>query len=125
MKNTKTLGIWMDHSEAQFIDLQSKERSYKLESDFTFETKTEALTRSENLMHNKRQQLQEQFYNKIGQAVLAYNHILLFGPTNAKAELYNHLEKDLHFKDKKIVIESTDNMSDNQRVAYVKEYFKQ
>ena len=125
MENTNTLGIWMDHTEAQLIDLQSTEQSYKMECEFTFEAKEEALTRSEKLMHNKRQQQQEQFYNKIGKAVLAYDHVLLFGPTNAKVELYNHLEKDLHFTGKEIDIESADYMSDNHRVAFVKAYFKQ
>ena len=42
--------------------------------------------RSESLMHNKRQQMNEKFYDKIGAQILKYKHVLLFGPTNAKGQ---------------------------------------
>ena len=71
-------------------------------------------------MHNKRQQMHE----KIGGEILKYNHILLFGPTNAKVELHNYLNKDMHFKDIKIDIESADKMTDNEKDAFVKNHFE-
>lgn len=51
---------------------------------------------------------------------MKYEHVLLFGTTNAKTELNNCLNKDLHFKDIEIDIESADKMTDNQQVAFVK-----
>lgn len=123
MKTKKTIGIWMDHSSANFIDLQSEKNNFTVESKFTFATKEEALSRSENLMHNKEQQMQEAYYKEIGNAILKYDHVLLFGPTNAKIELHNYLKQDLHFNDIKIDIESTDKMTDNEKAAFVKKHF--
>ena len=105
METKNNLGIWMDHSTAHLININSKNESRSIVSKFTSETKEEALIRSESLMHNKRQQMHEKFYGKIGAQILKYKHVLLFGPTNAKVELYNYLNKDLHYKNIKIDIE--------------------
>ncbi|AUC86647.1 hypothetical protein CW731_04660 [Polaribacter sp. ALD11] len=124
MKTQKNVGIWMDHSIAKLIDLTSKKHSNSITSKFTFDTKEEALSRSEKLMHNKRQQMNEAFYKEIANAILKYDRVLLFGPTNAKTELHNYLKTDLHFKDIKIGIEIADKMTDNQQEAFVKNYFE-
>jgi stalled ribosome rescue protein Dom34 len=123
MKTNNNLGIWMDHSVANLIDINSKNKCSSILSNFTSETKEEALIRSESLMHNKRQQMNEKFYDKIGAQILKYKHVLLFGPTNAKVELHNYLNKDLHFKNIKIDLESSDNITDNEQVAFVKNHF--
>jgi hypothetical protein len=124
MKTNNNLGIWMDHSVANLIDLNTKNECRSIVSKFTSETKEEALIRSESLMHNKRQQMNAKFYENIGTQIMGYNHVLLFGPTNAKVELRNYLNKDLHFKNIKIDIESSDNITDNEQVAFVKNHFE-
>ena len=124
MKTNNNLGIWMDHSVANLIDLKSKKECRSIVSKFTSETKEEALNRSESLMHNKRQQMNAKFNENIGTRIIGYNHVLLFGPTNAKVELRNYLNKDLHFKNIKIDIESSDNITDNEQVAFVKNHFE-
>ena len=78
METKNNLGIWMDHSTAHLININSKNESRSIVSKFTSETKDEALIRSEILMHNKRQQMHEKFYEKIGSEILKYNHVLLF-----------------------------------------------
>ena len=124
MKANNNLGIWMDHSAANLIDINSKNECRSIVSKFTSETKEEALIRSESLMHNKRQQMHEKYYDKIGSQILKYKHVLLFGPTNAKVELHNYLNKDLHFKKIKIDIESSDKITDNEQLAFVKNHFE-
>lgn len=125
METQKQLGIWMDHSSANLIDLNSKKKSHSIISKFTFDTKEEALNRSEKGMHNKSQQLQEAYYKDIADQILNYNQVLLFGPTNANVELNNYLNKDSHFKDINVVVQSADKMTDNQQVAFVKNHFGQ
>ena len=49
--------------------------------------------------------------------------MVLFGPTNAKSELNNYLNKDLHYKNIKIDIESADNMTANEKDAFVGNHF--
>lgn len=123
MKAQKNLGIWLDHSTADLIDFSTKKNNHSISSEFTFNSKEEALNRSEHLMHNKRQQKNETYFKEIADEILKYNQVLLFGPTNAKTELHNYLDKDLHFKDIKITVKSADNMTDNEKDAFVKNHF--
>jgi stalled ribosome rescue protein Dom34 len=123
MKTQKNLGIWMDHSTADLIEFSTKKNNHSISSEFNANTKEDALKRSEYLMHNKRQQMNETFYKEIADEISKYDHVLLFGPTNAKTELHNYLNKDLHFKDIKIDVESTDKMTDNEKDAFVKNHF--
>jgi stalled ribosome rescue protein Dom34 len=124
MEVQKNLGIWLDHSNANLIDVNSSKNSQTINSKFDFNTQEEALKRSENLMHNKRQQMHEAYYKEIADEILKYNHVLLFGPTDAKTELHNYLNQDLHFKDIKIDVESAENITDNEKDAFVKNHFK-
>ena len=125
MKINKKLGIWMDHSSANLINLHSNKNNHSIASKFTSNKKVEALNKSESIMHNKRQQMHEVYYKEIADEILKYDHVLLFGPTNAKTELHNFLNEDLHFKDIKIDIEPADKMTDNEKDAFVKNHFKQ
>lgn len=124
MNTKKTLGIWMDHSVANLIESKDSNTNHTIESDFTNIKKLGALRRSEDIMHNKEQQLHEAYFQEIADEILKYDHVLLFGPTNARVELYNYLNKDLHFKDIKIDVEAADKMTDNEKSAFVKKHFE-
>jgi hypothetical protein len=123
MKMQNNLGVWMDHSIANLIDINATKKSHSISSKFTYEMKKEILSRSEKTMHNKRQQLQGEYYKQISETILKYDHVLLFGPTDAKIELHNFLNEDLHFKDVKIDVETADNMSDIEQASFVTKYF--
>lgn len=123
METTKKLGVWMDHSTAHLIDVNAEKKHHSIDSKFNFDKREEALSRSEKLMHNKEQQMHEAFYEQIGNEILKYTHVLLFGPTHAKTELFNYLAKNSHFKDIQIDVEAADKMSDNEQVAFVKKHF--
>ncbi len=112
----------MDHSIANLIELNDSKTSHTIKSNFTHDKKVDAFHKGDNLMHNKEQQLNEAYYKGI--ADLKYDHVLLFGPTNAKTELHNYLNKDLHFKDTKIDVESADKMTDSEKDAFVRNYFE-
>lgn len=124
MEIKKNLGIWMDHSTAHLIDLDIEDNRGSIHSKFDFNTRGEALSRNENLMHNKEQQMHEAYYKKIGERILNYDHVLLFGPTHAKSELHNYLAKDLHFEKIKFDIEGADKMTNNEQDAFVKNHFE-
>jgi len=124
MNTKKTLGIWMDHAIAHFIDLNSKKNNHSIRSKFTHNEKEEVLERSEYIMHNKEQQMNEAYYKEIADEILKYDQVLLFGPTNAKSELHNYLKKDLHFKDIKIDVETADKMTENEQLTFVRKHFE-
>ena len=124
MKTQKKVGIWMDHLNANLIDFKATDGNRTITSKFNYDVQDEAIRKSENGMHNKRQQLTEDYYKEIADVILMYNHVLLFGPTNAKTELYNYIMEDLRFKDIKFTVEPADKMTDNQKDAFVKKFFE-
>jgi len=117
MKAERGLGIWMDHQDAHLMEFTTDPIETKtIESKFTHEE-------SENLMHNKEQHEQADYYRELGEIIRNYDDVLLFGPTEAKVELLNALRKDHRFADIVIEIKPADKMTLNQQHAFVKEYF--
>ena len=64
-----------------------------------------------------------EFYKKLGEVIRKYEEVILFGPTNAKVELYNLLKADHLFSKVKIEVQQTDKMTENQQHAFVKHHF--
>lgn len=121
MKTMKKMGIWMDHSSANMIEYTHDPIETKaVVSDIL---KDEPLSNGEHMMHNKEQQQQSEFYKKLGEVIKQYDRVVLFGPTNAKAELLNTLSSDHHFDKIDIEMKQADKMTENQQHAFVREYF--
>lgn len=124
MTTEKKLGVWLDHSTAHFMEYAVHPAEIKtIESKFTHEEKVSDLMRSENLMHNHEQHQQAEYYKKLGEVIRKYDEVLLFGPTTAKAELLHVLRANHLFEKIKIAVENTDKLTENQRHAFVKQYF--
>jgi len=124
MKTGKKLGIWMDHSNAHLMEFTNDSIETRIiTSKFTHADKMHTLHRSENIMHNKEQHQQSEYYKKLGDAIRNYEEVILFGPTDAKAELFNTLREDHNFAQIKIETQQADKMTENQLHAFVKEHF--
>lgn len=124
MTTAKCLGIWMDHSSANVMEYTTDPIETKtIESTFTHEVKEDSLNKSEYLMHNKEQLNQAAYYKKLCEIIENYQEVFLFGPTDAKKELFNILKDDLHFAKIKIDMKQTDKMTVNQQKALVREHF--
>jgi len=124
MNKTKSLGIWMDHSNAFLMTLTNDTIvSNRIVSEFTYQDKVDGLNKSENLMHNKEQHQQSGYYKKIGQAIREYQEVVLFGPTNAKNQLFNLLKGDHLFENIHIEVKDTDKMTETQMHDFVRGYF--
>ncbi len=124
MKIPKKLGVWMDHSIAHVIELQHNSiRSNTIES-LSQQGEKQNFGHDESLKQNTEQDQLSDYFKRLSTVIIGYPEILLFGPTNAKTELYNLLKEDRHFDNIKIEIETTDNLTENQMHAYVKEHFE-
>ena len=124
MKSVKQLGIWMDHSTANIMELSNgMVISKTMESTPAFPEQVENLRMDESLMHNKEQNQTSEFFKKLSHIINDYDEVLLFGPTNAKTELYNLLKDNRQFEKIKISVQSADNLTDNQQEAFVKNFF--
>lgn len=124
MKSTKQLGIWMDHSKANIMELSDdKIINSTLESILAFPEQVQNLRMDESLMHNKEQDKQTNYYKKLSHIIIDYKDVLLFGPTEAKIELFNLLKVKPRFEKIKISVQATDKMTDNQQQAFLKNFF--
>jgi hypothetical protein len=124
MTENLKLGIRMDHSNAHLIEFNKNTIELTtIDSEFTHKVKEDTLKKSERIMHNKEQKQQSEYYHKIRNLMLNYDNVLLFGPTEAKTELFNLCKADQRFIKTKIDIEQTDKMTENQEHAFVREYF--
>ena len=124
MTATKNLGIWMDHSTAHLMEFISDPiQTNIIQSNFTHQEKDHSPGKSEHVMHNKEQHKQSEYYKKLGEAIINYNEVILFGPTDAKAELHNILKADHRFAKVNIEIKQADKMTENQQLAFVREHF--
>ena len=125
MKTTKHLGIWMDHSSAFLMELTNDTIvQNSVVSEFTHQEKEKSLVKSEKIMHIKERHQQTSYYKKLGEAIRNYQEVILFGPTDAKTELFNLLKTDHLFENIKIEIRDSDKMTENQMHDFVREYFK-
>lgn len=124
MKTNKKLGIWMDHSSAHLMEYKPSSMETKIiESTFTHQEKEHAFSKSENVMHNKEQHQQSEYYKNLSDVIKNYEEVILFGPTDAKVELLKVLRADLAYSKIEIEIKNADKMTENQKHAFVKEHF--
>jgi hypothetical protein len=125
MKNTKQLGIWMDHSNAYLMELTNGTIvTNVVESKFEQQDNGYDMKYHEKSYHNKEQQQQSDYYKQLRDFIRNYQEVVLFGPTDAKAELLNQLKGDHLFEKIKIEVHQSDQMNEKQRHDFLREYFK-
>jgi len=114
----------MDHFNAYLLESIDGEITERIiGSEFTEQEKQISLDRGEKFMNHKEQQMQSKYYKRLIDSIKDYDEILLFGPTDAKNELFNLLKADHFFNGKKIELKNTDKMSASEMHHFVKEYF--
>ncbi len=124
MKRVKKLGVWMDHSIAYLMEFTNNPFEIRtIESQFTEGNNELILSKKTDLSINKDQHILYAYYNKIGEAIKNYKQIVLFGPADAKMELFDVLSEDHRFMKMKVEIKETDKMSVNQQHAFINKYF--
>jgi len=130
----KKIGIWLDHEKAHFIDagkhvlytVYSGEESqprYPGEHGDGAKLGNNRSTNNENQKHKRQQNILSQYYHDIANRLNDYDEVYLFGPTTAKDELRNHLKADKHSAYKTIHVQHADQLTENQMVAKVKQFF--
>jgi len=125
MKKVKMIGIWMDHCDAYLLESIDGEIAERIiVSEFTEQEKESSLDKGEKFMNHKESQMQAKYFRRLSDSMKDYDEILLFGPTEAKNELFNLLKADHFFDGKKIELKNTDKMTAGEMHRFVIEYFK-
>lgn len=125
MKNLKKLGIYLNHTSANIISLDDIDDDAKaITSAFTTQVKESAIQKSESLMHQKENHQQASFYKLIEKEILNFDVVLLFGPTDAKAELFNLIKKEHKYDKIRIETATTDALDESFQKHFMKDFFK-
>ncbi len=125
MKATRRLGIWLDHTTARAMEYSTEGHQVKtLESNNKGLDNQEGEQHSESVLHHKENQQLKAFYKDIIAILRDYDEILLFGPTNAKTELYNLIREDHKYDHLRIETKPAEKMSSAEEHAFVVNYFK-
>jgi hypothetical protein len=125
MKTNLKVAIYLDHYRADVFEyLEHAELIQTIESEFNAVEKKKVLLKGESHMHHKEQDLQKKFYETLKKKLVKYNSILLFGTTTAKTELFHVLQADHTFATKEIILKNTDRFTENQKAAFINDFFK-
>jgi hypothetical protein len=123
MDSTKRIGIWMDYAHAHIMEFADPILTTIISSEFTHQKKAHSISKSESLMHHQENHLHNEYFKKIIEIIRMYGEVLLFGPTNAKDELFNLIKAEHKFEKIKIEVLPSDHMTENQQHAFVKMHF--
>ena len=117
-------GVWLDNRHATIItsSLEAAVEEYGI-----LEKVQASVTQgggSEHSMSNARKTEQLKYFKTLSRRLVPFDEILLFGPGKAQEQFQHHLQGDAQFKDKQIIIHNSDQLTDPQRIAKVRDFFK-
>jgi len=131
----KKTGIWLDQKEANIITLigdivNSKTIHSDIETRERFEGETKAFGRfgdqflnNEKSKKNKINDQTTKYLNLIIKEIEQTDEILIFGPAQTKIKLENLIQNNANISSKLVEVQKAENMTENQKVAYVKKFF--
>lgn len=135
MKANSKIALWMNYQKADFITHEPlNEHIQTIFSEHDKLPREDGQgadgtrwdnSRSNNEYHKNLKEAEQlkRYYTTLEKVVSEYDEILLFGPTKAKVEFKNHLAENKAFAKKEIFVENADNMTDNQKLAFVRDFF--
>jgi hypothetical protein len=115
-------GVWLDTHQAMIITDSVTDGEYSI-LDKVQSTGTQG-GGSEHSMNNAKKSEHLKYFKALSNLLTRYDEIFLFGPGQSQEQLQNHLRNDVQFKSKQITIDSSDQLTDPQRIARVRDFFK-
>ena len=124
MANANKIGVCMDNTNAHLIEYTTDPvETITLQTDFSHAVTEDTTNRSLNMRQNKVLQEQAYYYKQLGAIIKNYKEVILFGPADAKVELFNVLRSDHHFENVIMKVHQSDTMTESQQHAFVRTYF--
>jgi len=128
----KQRGIWIDRHKAMIVDPTLNQKEFtQISSPLTSQT-SDSISQSrfgdqylnpEKKLQAKRKQLLKDYYNNVIESLENDSELYIFGPAEAKTELHKAIYKSCK-RFRNITLHPSDNLTENQIVAKVKEFFK-
>ena len=123
------VGLWIDHREAVIVSLHDQEENIKQITSGAEKHAQESALQDDS-GEDKRYKRDRRFdddlgkyYDEVIRCLGDADSILIFGPGVAKSELGKRLENQI--QDERVIeIETTDNLTDGQIAAKVRDHFQ-
>jgi hypothetical protein len=129
----QSVGLWIDHKQAYAIWYQDGRVEVilsQIEPPAHYSGGTQlggklSQTADAELHHNDRFRLQlHKYYQQVIAALKNADSIFIMGPGQAKIELEKAMKKNKSMQKRIVKIETTDRMTKNQMVAYVRKFYQ-
>lgn len=105
------IGIWIDHTQAVIVTLKEKDEAPEVETLHAHHAHTKETPHEI-----------KGFYDAVIKKLESATAILIFGPGEAREELHKQFEGH-HHAAQIVGVEPSDNLTENQIVAKVREHF--
>ena len=133
----KNVGVWIDQKEANIITVADEDaiKTKTIYSDVETRIRVEGEKKQfgrfgdqylvdEKGKKNRIEEYTNRYLNRVVEELKSADQIMVFGPAQTKKRLEKLLFEDAGLTQKLREIKVSDNMTDNQKIAYVKDYFK-
>lgn len=120
----KHTGVCMDNSHALVIALEDDNETGEYKILHKVKADEQHGGGSEHSMNNAKHAGSIKYFKSISSQLLNYDDILLFGTGKAQEQFHNFLKDDQQFSNKKITIDSSEQMTEPQMIAKVRDFFK-
>ena len=133
----KNIGIWIDTKQAVIVKLsENLDHSLKkIESNIETRERVDGetskygrfgnqyLTYEKNRKNRKNEQTNV-YMKSLIKEVHDCEKVVLFGPSNMKKIFEKEIKKNIQIADKLVGVSNAESLTDNQMVAWVKDYYK-
>lgn len=124
MTASTKMGIWLDHTIAYLINISdSNSETLTIKANNKHHEIKETQGLDESNTQNKEQDQLSDYFKRLTDIIQKFDEVVLFGPTDAKTELFNQLKKSNSISKTNIVVKQSERMTENQMKAFVRSYF--
>ena len=117
-------GVWIDNTKAVIITHTPENEAGAYSIKEKIKASEAHAGGSEHSMNNARQTDLLKYYKSLSSRLVAYDELLVFGPGMSQEQFGNHLEGNAQFKGTKVTINSTEQLTDPQMIAKVRDFFE-
>ncbi|MBD8081250.1 hypothetical protein [Chryseobacterium caseinilyticum] len=123
MSDKKLAGLWIDTQKAVVVKNHDAQNAFKFFLCSPVKAIIQHGNSSENAGNNAEQTNKVKFFKEVEHLLINSEEVLITGPGTIQEELKKHLHDTAQFKDLKITLETSQQMSDEQVLETVKTHF--
>lgn len=123
MKDTKAAGVWIDSEKAVLVKNHDGQEISEFAVTDHFKHEKQHGNSSENAANNSEQTTKTKFFKEIDKALENTVDLFITGPGTIQEEFKTYLHDTAQFKNLKITLDSSQQMSDDQVLETVKSHF--